>query len=347
VRYKFIDEATVLTRSGNGGSGCVSFRREKHVPLGGPDGGNGGRGADVIIYPDTQIATLLDYKFQPRHFAPNGRPGEGNQCSGRDGEPMILRVPVGTVVYNEETGDELGDLCEPDIPFVVARGGRGGKGNAHFKTSTRQAPKFSQPGEPGEERTLRLELKLIADVGLVGMPSVGKSSLIARMSSAKPKIADYPFTTLAPNLGVVKFGITEHYVVADVPGLIVGAADGAGLGTRFLRHVERVRRIAHLVTVCPEEPERDPIEDFEAIENELKLHDEGLSQVEKVLVLNRMDLPDVQEEVQRIREYAKEKGLPFFAISAVTGEGIQDLINYLGEVINKARALEGSDSEAL
>ena len=204
MRYKFIDEATVLTRSGNGGSGCVSFRREKHVPLGGPDGGNGGRGGDVIIYPDTQIATLLDYKFQPRHFAENGRPGEGNQSSGRDGEPVVLRVPVGTVVYNEETGDELGDLCEADVPFVVARGGRGGKGNAHFKTSTRQAPKFAQPGEKGEELELRFELKLIADVGLVGMPSVGKSSLIARMSSAKPKIADYPFTTLAPNLGVVK-----------------------------------------------------------------------------------------------------------------------------------------------
>ncbi|MBT6433654.1 MAG: GTPase ObgE [Deltaproteobacteria bacterium] len=346
MRYKFIDEAAILTRSGNGGSGCVSFRREKHVPLGGPDGGNGGRGGDVVIYPDTQIATLLDYKFQPRHFADNGRPGEGNQCSGRDGEPMILRVPVGTVVYNEETGDELGDLCEPDIPFVVAQGGRGGKGNAHFKTSTRQAPKFSQPGEPGEELTLRFELKLIADVGLVGMPSVGKSSLIARMSSAKPKIADYPFTTLAPNLGVVKFGITEHYVVADVPGLIVGASDGAGLGSRFLRHVERVRRIAHLVTVCSEEPGRDPIEDFEAIENELKLHDEKLSQVEKVLVLNRMDLPDVQEEAERIGEYAKEKGLPFFAISAATGEGIQDLINYLGEAINKSRALAESESES-
>lgn len=342
MSYNFIDEVTVLIRSGNGGSGCVSFRREKHVPFGGPDGGNGGRGGDVVLHPDTQIATLLDYKFRPRHFAENGRPGEGNQSSGRDGEPTVLRVPVGTVVFNAESGEELGDLCEPDVPFVVTKGGRGGKGNTHFKSSTRQAPKFAQPGEAGEELSLRLELKLIADVGLVGMPSVGKSSLIARMSAARPKIADYPFTTLAPNLGVVKFGITEHYVVADVPGLIVGASDGAGLGSRFLRHVERVRRIAHLVTVCPEEPGRDPIEDFEAIENELTLHDERLSSVEKILVLNRMDLPDVQAEAERVRAYAKENELPFFAISAVTGEGIQDLVNYMGEVINKSRALSES-----
>ena len=263
---KFIDEATIFVRSGKGGAGCVAFRREKYVDQGGPNGGNGGRGGDVIIRADAQRSTLLDYKFQPRHLAGNGAPGEGNQMTGKHGAQAALYVPVGTVVYDADSNDLLADLNQPDSEIVVARGGRGGKGNAHFKSSVNQTPRYAQPGEPWTERNIRLELKLMADVGLVGMPSVGKSSLIAHISAAKPKVAAYPFTTLVPNLGVVKFGIADHFVVADVPGLIVDAHQGAGLGTQFLRHVERVKRICHLVTVAIEEEGRDPISDFEAIE---------------------------------------------------------------------------------
>ncbi len=334
--YKFVDEVKVLARSGNGGQGCISFRREKYVPKGGPDGGDGGKGGDVVILADSQLGTLLDYRFRPRHLAGNGRPGEGNQCSGADGADVVLRVPVGTSIYNRETDELLIDLTEPNQKFVAARGGRGGKGNAHFKNSRRQTPRFSQPGEPGEEFELRLELKLLADVGLVGMPSVGKSSLIARISAAKPKIADYPFTTLTPNLGVVQFGDMQHYVVADVPGLIVGASDGAGLGSRFLRHVERVRKIVHLVTVCPEEPGRDPIEDFEAIEAEIAAHDASLRDVERVIVLNKIDLPECKEMASELEAYAKEKGLPFYALSSVTGEGLNEFLNFLGHAVSKA-----------
>ena len=266
---KFIDEATIFVRSGKGGAGCVAFRREKYVDQGGPNGGNGGRGGDVVIRADAQRSTLLDYKFQPRHLAGNGAPGEGNQMTGKHGAQAALYVPVGTVVYDADSNDLLADLNQPDSEIVVAKGGRGGKGNAHFKSSVNQTPRYAQPGEPWTERNIRLELKLMADVGLVGMPSVGKSSLIAHISAAKPKVAAYPFTTLVPNLGVVKFGIADHFVVADVPGLIVDAHQGAGLGTQFLRHVERVKH-CHLVTVAIEKRTR-PNFGFEAIENEMAL----------------------------------------------------------------------------
>lgn len=335
---KFIDEVTILVRSGKGGAGCVSFRREKYIPLGGPDGGNGGRGGDVVVRAHVQLATLLDYKFRPRHFAENGRPGEGSQCSGRDGVPLELRVPVGTVVFDAETGEQLVDLDADESEFVVAKGGRGGKGNEHFKSSVNQAPRYAQPGEPAEERRVRLELKLLADVGLVGCPNVGKSSLIARISKARPKIADYPFTTLVPNLGVVQFGDEQHFVVADVPGLIVGASEGAGLGSRFLRHVERVRRIVHMVSVFEGEDGRDPVADFEAIEAEIAAHDAQLMKVPRVLVLNRCDLPTVAEQIGHVRDYAAARGLPFFAVSAATGEGMQALLNHLGEAISRERA---------
>ncbi len=337
--YKFVDEATVLVRSGDGGAGCVSFRREKYVPFGGPDGGEGGRGGDVAIRADGQLTTLLDYKFKPRHIAENGRPGEGNQRSGRSGESVLLRVPVGTMVYRKEDNEQLADLSTNGAEVVVAKGGRGGKGNVHFKSSTHQAPKFSQPGEPGEQLELRLELKLLADVGLVGFPNVGKSSLIARISAARPKIADYPFTTLVPNLGVVQFGDHQHFVVADVPGLIVGAADGAGLGARFLRHVERVRRIVHLVTVEPDIPDRNPIADFQAIEREMRLHDASLAAVPRVLVLNRTDLDFVHQREPDLAAFAHSHDLPFFPISAATGHGVPSLVNHLGH------ALSGTDTE--
>lgn len=341
---KFVDEVTVLVRSGDGGAGCVSFRREKFVEFGGPDGGEGGRGGDVIVRADGQLTTLLDYKFKPRHFAQNGRPGEGNQRSGHSGESVLLKVPVGTMIYRKEDGAQLVDLSQDGAEIVLAKGGRGGKGNVHFKSSTHQAPRFSQPGEPGEELELRLELKLLADVGLVGYPNVGKSSLIARISAARPKIADYPFTTLAPNLGVVQFGDHQHFVVADVPGLIVGAADGAGLGARFLRHVERVRRIVHMITVEADFPDRDPLTDFEAIEREMRLHDESLADVPRVLVLNRIDLDFVSERQAEVEEFARSRDLPFFAISAATGAGVKSLINHLGYALSTGTDTELSDT---
>jgi GTP-binding protein len=338
LRYNFVDEVTIRVRSGDGGKGCVSFRREKYIPYGGPDGGEGGHGGDVIVRADGQLGTLLDYKFKPRHFAAHGRPGEGRQKSGKAAAHVILRVPVGTMVWRADTGELLADLAEDGAELVVAKGGRGGKGNEHFKSSTNQAPRYAQPGEPGVELELRLELKLLADVGLVGFPNVGKSSLIARISAARPKIADYPFTTLVPTLGVVRVDEEQSFVVADVPGLIVGAHAGAGLGTRFLRHVERVRRIVHLVTVEPDLDDRDPIADFEAIEEEMRLHAEGLADVPRVLVLNRMDLDFVAARKRKLAAYAKKKRLPFFAISAATGAGVADLVRHLGQVVAAARA---------
>lgn len=337
MHYKFVDEAVVSVRSGKGGPGSVSFRREKYVPYGGPDGGNGGRGGDVIVRTDPQVATLLDYKFKPRQHAEDGRPGSGANRSGRDGGSQRIQVPVGTVLYRVEPEELLADLDKPDAEAVVAKGGRGGKGNAHFKSSTRQAPRFSQPGEPGEQFDLRLELKLLADVGLVGLPNVGKSSLIARISAARPKIADYPFTTLVPNLGVVKFGDMQHFVVADVPGLVPGASRGTGLGSRFLRHVERVSFMAHLVTVLPGDESRDPIRDFEAIEEEMRLHDDKLAEAPRVLVLNQIDLDYVASETSKVRSYASDKGLAFFPLSAATGEGTREFVNYLGTAVSNAR----------
>ena len=342
MRSPFVDEVTILIRSGNGGAGCISFRREKHVEYGGPDGGQGGHGGDVRIGAKSQLSTLLDYRFKSRHFAANGAPGEGRQCSGADGVGVFLPVPVGTIIYDADTNELLADLTVDGAEFGVAHGGRGGKGNEHFKSSRRQTPRFAQPGEPGEERRLRLELKLLADVGLIGMPSVGKSSLIAKISAARPKIADYPFTTLVPNLGVVQFGRHEHFVVADVPGLIVGAHRGAGLGSRFLRHVERVRCLVHMVTVMLGDETRDPIADFEAIEAELLAHNPALASVPCVLVLNRLDLPDVAAAVTKMRQYAEAHELAFFAISAATGAGVQDLVNFLGQHVQDAIALSSS-----
>ena len=342
MRYTFVDEVTISVRSGDGGKGCVAFRREKFIPYGGPNGGDGGNGGDVIIRVDPQLATLLDYRFQPRQFAGHGEMGRGSQCTGHNGETRVIRVPKGTVLHRVDTGECIADLNTSDAECVVARGGRGGKGNEHFKTSVRQAPRFAQPGEPGESFDVRLELKLLADVGLVGLPNVGKSSLIARISASKPKIADYPFTTLVPNLGVVQFGDMQHYVVADVPGLIVGAASGAGLGSRFLRHVERVRCLVHLVTADPDDPERNPMNDFDAIEREILLHNADLAQVPRVLVLNRIDLPDVAERTAAVKAHAEAAGLPFFAISAASGEGTRALVSFLGAMVTRARIDENN-----
>jgi GTP-binding protein len=337
MRYTFVDEVTIQVRSGDGGKGCVAFRREKFVPYGGPSGGDGGRGGDVIIKADGQLSTLLDYKFTPRQFADHGEPGQGAQCTGHDGVPRLLKVPIGTTVYHAETGEVLVDLDEDDATFVIAQGGRGGKGNEFFKTSIRQAPNYAQPGEPGVSLPVRLELKLLADVGLVGLPNVGKSSLISRMSAAKPKIANYPFTTLVPNLGVVRFGDNGHFVVADVPGLIAGAHTGAGLGVRFLRHVERVSMIVHLVTSDAGPSERDPLADFAAIEREMQLYDPKLAAVPRVLVLNQIDLPEVQGHQARLAAFAQAHNLPFFALSAASGAGVGDLTRFLGEAMQRKR----------
>jgi GTP-binding protein len=324
---QFVDEVRLLVQSGKGGPGCVSFRREKFIPRGGPDGGDGGRGGDVILVADGQMSTLLDYRFQPRHLAQNGRPGAGANKSGADGHSVRLPMPVGTCVFDHASGELLVDMHEDGGEHVLLQGGRGGKGNFHFRSSVQQAPRFAQPGEEGHARELRLELKLLADVGLIGFPNVGKSSLIRRISAARPKVADYPFTTLVPSLGVVQTD-GRHFVVADVPGLIVGAHRGAGLGTRFLRHVERVRIIAHLVTVTEDEA-RDPIGDYRAIESELCLHNPKLMDVRHVLVLNRMDLPWVAARRDEVAAFAAAAALPFYPLSAATGVGVGELVQGL------------------
>lgn len=346
MAYQFVDEVTIEARSGDGGKGAVAFRREKCVPFGGPSGGDGGRGGDIVFCADAQLGTLLDYRFRPRQHAGHGGAGMGAQCTGADGKTLRLRVPVGTQVFDAESGALLVDLIAAGQEVVIARGGRGGKGNEHFKTSVRQAPQFSQPGEPGVAYNLRLELKMLADVGLVGMPNVGKSSLIASISASRPKIADYPFTTLVPNLGVVRFGDMQHYVVADVPGLIAGAAEGAGLGTRFLRHVERVRVLAHLVTAGTDLPGRSPIEDFAAIEAEMAQAKGVLRDVPRVVVLNQIDRPEVAEHIDEVRAHAESLNLPFFAVSAATGAGVQALVNHLGQAVTDARRAQARAAAA-
>src|SRR5271163_3444725 len=278
----FIDEAKILVKAGDGGNGCVAFRREKFVPRGGPSGGDGGRGGDVVMQSSQQHNTLIHFRYNPEHKADRGRHGEGSNCTGSDGKSIILKVPVGTTVYDAETGELVHDFALPDETFVVAKGGRGGRGNQHFATPTHQAPRESEPGRLGEERTYRLELKLLADAGLVGYPNAGKSTLISRISAAKPKIADYPFTTLVPNLGVVKFADDLSFVVADIPGLIEGASHGVGLGLQFLRHVERTRLLVHLVDVS-EASGRDPVQDFEIVMTELASFSQSL--VEKPMIV--------------------------------------------------------------
>ena len=352
MRSSFVDEVTVHVRSGNGGGGCVAFRREKYVPFGGPNGGDGGRGGDVIVRVDPQMATLLDYRFRPRQEASNGQPGAGSQCHGADGQDVILRVPPGTIVHRlgEPGAPDLPpiDLSRPDAELCMARGGRGGKGNEHFKNSVRQAPRFAQPGEPGEAFSVRLELKLLADVGLVGYPNVGKSALIARISACRPKIADYPFTTLVPNLGVVRMPGWTDFVVADVPGLIAGAHRGLGLGNRFLRHLERVRVIAHLLTADTGHPERNPAADWAAIEAELLAHASALAARPRVMVFNRMDLPAVAAQEATAAAIAAAHGVPFFAISAVTGAGTEALLRHLTGVVQRLRkAAAEAESAAL
>jgi GTPase len=320
----FIDEAVISVKAGDGGNGCLAFRREKYVPRGGPSGGDGGRGGDVVLVASEHYNTLLHLRFNPEHRAERGRHGEGSNKKGRDGASLEVAVPVGSIVHDAETGEILHDFTKPGDFFTVARGGRGGRGNARFATSTHQAPTEHEPGQPGEQRRLRVELKLLADVGLVGFPNAGKSTLISRISAARPKIADYPFTTLEPNLGVVSLDDKRTFVVADIPGLIEGAHLGHGLGTQFLRHIERTRVLAHLVDVS-EASGRDPVHDFEVVMEELRSFSEDLANKPMLVVATKLDAAQSPQRVAALQRLARQRHLPFFKISSVTGAGIAAL----------------------
>jgi len=330
----FIDEAKIRVKAGDGGNGCMAFRREKFVPRGGPSGGDGGRGGDVVMESSERHNTLIHFRYNPEHKGQRGEHGMGSNCTGQDGRSITLQVPVGTALYDAETGELVHDFGEADERVVIAKGGRGGRGNQHFATSTHQAPREHELGRPGEERTYRLELKLLADVGLVGFPNAGKSTLISRISAARPKIADYPFTTLEPNLGVVTVGEEPDqvsFVVADVPGLIEGAHLGAGLGTQFLRHIERTRVLVHLVDVSDASGRPDPVEDFRVITNELgsftpprRPDEHPLADKPTIVAATKIDAANPMK-LKRLSSFAKRRKLEFHAISAVTGEGVEEL----------------------
>ncbi|MCX8028092.1 MAG: GTPase ObgE [Thermodesulfovibrionales bacterium] len=325
---KFIDYAKIFVKAGDGGRGCVSFRREKYVPKGGPDGGDGGKGGDVIIMASQDLHTLLDFRYKRIYKAKRGEHGKGSNKKGKDAEDLIIPVPVGTIVKDADSGEILGDLTENYQSVVVAKGGKGGLGNAHFATPTRQTPKFALPEQKGQERTLILELKLLADVGLVGLPNAGKSTLISVISTAKPKIADYPFTTLTPNLGVVKLDDFRSFVVADIPGLIEGAHKGIGLGTEFLRHVERTKILLHLVDIS-DSMTSDPVKDFKDIRNELLMYNQELGQKMFCVIGTKSDIATKGTRLKRLQEYCEKEGIVFMPISSATGSGINELINYL------------------
>jgi len=340
----FVDEATIFVKGGDGGAGVTSFRREKHVPKGGPDGGDGGHGGDVILQADGSVSSLLDYHYKRHYKAQRGQHGKGAVRHGANGDELVLAVPLGTVVRDAETGELIGDLIVHGERLVVAQGGRGGRGNIHFVTPTRRAPAFSELGEPAQGRWISLEMKLMADAALVGMPSVGKSSLIARMSAARPKIADYPFTTLTPNLGVVRAG--EHsFVIADVPGLIEGASEGKGLGHAFLRHIERTALIVHVVDLTGGYEQRAPLDDIKVIDEELSAHAEGLADRPRIIAGNKADMPGTEAASVDVRTYAEELGIPYFEVSAVTGEGVDQLVLAIGERVHELR-LAAAKAEA-
>lgn len=342
----FIDEAKIRVKAGDGGNGCMAFRREKFVPRGGPSGGDGGRGGDVIMESTQRHNTLIHFRYNPEHKAQRGEHGMGSNCTGQDGHSITLQVPVGTAVYDQETGELVHDFREPDERIVVAKGGRGGRGNQHFATSTHQAPREHELGRPGEERSYRLELKLLADVGLVGYPNAGKSTLISRISAARPKIADYPFTTLEPNLGVVTVGEEpelESFVVADMPGLIEGAHLGSGLGMQFLRHIERTRLLVHLVDVSDASGRPDPVEDFKVINKELESFSDRagahpLAAKPMIVVASKIDAAN-PEKLQKLSTYAKRRKLEFHAVSAATGQGISELKWALAERLRQPAAV--------
>jgi GTP-binding protein len=338
---KFIDEAIITVRSGDGGNGCLSFRREKYVPLGGPDGGDGGKGGDVTLVSSQDRRTLYPFRFKHEFTAQRGGGGEGRQRTGKSGSDLVIEVPPGTIVRDAETGDIIKDFCLPGESFIIARGGRGGKGNTHFKSSTHRTPRFSQPGEAGEVKQLKLELKLLADVGIIGFPNAGKSTLISVISAARPKIADYPFTTLVPNLGVVKAGDREPFVVADIPGLIAGAHTGAGLGIHFLRHIERTRMLVHLIDASAIDLE-NPLEAYAAINTELSSYSPDLARKPQIIALNKLDLPGTEERARAFKAALKKRA-KLYLISAATVKGVDQL---LAQISNRLDELKDERPQA-
>ena len=343
---KFVDEAAIRVEAGDGGNGCLSFRREKYVEFGGPDGGNGGAGGDVIIATDTNLNTLVDYRYERMFRAQRGENGRGRNCTGASGDDIVLRVPVGTTIIDEDTQEVLGDLTRPDAQLVVAKGGRGGLGNTCFKSSTNRAPRQTTHGTSGESRNLRLELKVLADVGLLGLPNAGKSTLIRAVSAAKPKVADYPFTTLVPNLGVVKVDRLRSFVMADIPGLIEGASEGAGLGIRFLKHLARTRLLLHLVDVAPWDGS-DPVDNVDVIAGELQLFSPALAGRDRWLVFNKLDMLTPEEGAARCDDIVAELGWegPVFRISAATGEGTEALVQAVMTHIEEVKERLATDFE--
>lgn len=335
----FVDKALIYLTAGNGGHGGMSFRREKFEPNGGPDGGNGGRGGDIILKADKSLRTLLPFKYKKKYKAESGQNGTKGRSAGKSGEDLIIRVPVGTVIFDKKTGKPIYDLKEDEEEFIAAKGGKGGLGNMNFKTSTRQAPRFAQGGQKGQERILELELKLLADVGLLGFPNVGKSTFLSRVTSAKPKIANYHFTTIQPNLGVVDFKNYDSFVVADIPGIIEGAHEGIGLGIQFLRHIERTKMLVHFVDAAGSEG-RDPIEDFKIINNELKEYNEKLAGRKQIVALNKTDLIYDDEEIEILKEEFEKMGYETFVISAATGEGLEALLTRCVQLLEEIGEVE-------
>jgi GTP-binding protein len=333
----FIDRARIHVQGGDGGNGVTAFRREKFVPRGGPSGGDGGRGGDVMLVADASLNTLLHLRYNPRHIAPRGLHGEGSNRSGHTGEDLMVHVPVGTQIFDAETGELLHDLNHDGDRWLAARGGRGGFGNAHFTSSTNRAPRYHQSGSKGEERELQLELKLLADVGLVGFPNAGKSTFISTVSAARPKIADYPFTTLEPHLGVVDLGDFRTFVIADIPGLIEGAHAGAGLGDRFLRHVERTKLLLHLVDVSSVSG-REPVGDFETVNHELASYNPELAARPQFVVATKIDALDEPERLESLKRRAQEDNKPFFAISSATNDGVRELITAVSAKLDELAA---------
>lgn len=349
---KFIDEAKIYVKAGDGGNGAATFRREKYIPMGGPNGGDGGRGGSIHAIADRNINTLVDYRYTRKFIGKRGENGGGADQYGAGGDDIVLRMPVGTVIYNQATDEIMADLAADGQKVLLAKGGKGGLGNLHFKSSTNRAPRQKTNGEQGEEFELRLELRVLADVGLLGLPNAGKSTLIRAISSARPKVADYPFTTLHPNLGVVRVDDEKSFVVADVPGLIEGAADGAGLGIRFLKHLQRTRILLHLVDIAPLDPDADPTRDAKAIVGELLKHDPALADKPRWLVLNKLDLIPEEEREKAIADFLKaykkatKYAGPVFPITAISGEGTRPLIYALHEALEQMARPELDDSDA-
>jgi GTPase len=338
----FIDEAKIYVKAGDGGRGCVSFRREKFVPKGGPDGGDGGKGGDIVLRADGHLGTLLDFRYKRRYSAERGEHGRGSDQKGRDGSDSVIRVPLGTVVRSADSGALVGDLVTHEQRVIVARGGRGGRGNTRFKSPTNQAPRHAEPGEPGEARWLAMELKLLADVGLMGLPNAGKSTLLARVSAARPKIAPYPFTTLVPQLGIVRLRDEQSCVVADIPGLIEGAHEGKGLGHQFLRHIERTRLLLHLVDIAAP-GENDPLMSFAAVNRELLAYEPLLAEKPQLVVATKIDIPAAKQAWERFQPAIASLGFRVLAVSAVTGEGIGTLLDEIARELNPVRSVSQSN----